>query len=178
MMDSGSSTVRTGRLARGNCVTSPLGFSRVAASFISLCASCRLHARGGTGSDPDLPQPRAGAFAELDAEQRMLAADPFGPVDHIAIAQTEIAFHAARRLAARAHCFDDGRGTGDDVAARENAHDRGREIFVDLDIATLLELELRGLPENRIGIGPDGIHHGVAIEFELTALQRQRPAPS
>ena len=73
-----------------------------------------------------------------------------------------------------AHRLDHGGRAGDDVAAGEDAGHRGREVVVGLDVAALVELQLRGLADDRIGVGADREHHQVGLELELAA---RRPAP-
>ena len=88
----------------------------------------------------------------------------------------EPGLHAARGLAPGAHRLDHGRRAGDDVAAGKDAGDRRREVLVGLDVAALVELELRGLAEDRVGVGADREDDAVALELELAAGHRHRAA--
>src|SRR5512138_3571710 len=115
---------------------------------------------------PRISCPYAREVALRDAEDRCGA----GGVD------AEVALHAARGFPAGAHRLDDGGGPGHDVAAGEDASHRGGELVVGVDVAALAELQLRGLADDRVGVGADRVHHDVDRELELAALHRQRAA--
>ena len=94
------------------------------------------------------------------------------------IAYAQIGLHAARGLAAGAHGLDHGRRAGDDVTAGKNARHRRRQSVVGLDIAALVETEMRGLADDRVGIGADREHDLIGLELELAARHRDRTPPA
>src|SRR6187431_3797772 len=112
------------------------------------------------------------------AEERVLGPAALAPVNEFAVAQAEVGLHGARRLPTCAHRLDHRRRARDDVAAGVDACDRGGEVRVGGDVAALVELQARGLAEDRIGIGPDREDDRVGLELERAAGHRQRaPAP-
>ena len=105
----------------------------------------------------------------------------------VGVADAEVGLHAARGLAPGAHRLDHGRRAGDDVAAGVDAGHRGRQVVVGVDVAALVELEARGLADDRVGVGADREHHQVASRNRARCRppapagagpnRRARPAP-
>src|SRR5436190_2120720 len=148
------------------------GGSSITVSFmVSLRCSCSRRCSG---------EMDAGEVVLLarQAEGRVLGFAALAPVDAAAVAQAEVGLHGARGLAARAHRLDHRRRAGDDVAAGVDAGDRGGEVRVGGDVAALVELQARGLAEDRIGIGPDREDDRVGLELERAAGHRQRAPAS
>jgi hypothetical protein len=98
-------------------------------------------------------------------------------VDDVAVAQAEEGLHRARRAPARAHRLDHGRRAGDDVAAGVYTRDRRGQVLVGRDVAPRIELQLRGLADDRVRVGADRIHDHVRLDLELAARLRDRPPP-
>src|SRR6516165_7729277 len=85
---------------------------------------------------------------------------------------------AARGFAAGAHRLDDGGGARDDVATGKDACHRSSEILIGVDVAALVETQLRGLSDDRIGVGADREHNLITIKFIFATLYRDwTPAP-
>ena len=69
-----------------------------------------------------------------------------------------------------AHSEDDGGGATDDVAACEDAGERGHKVFVCLDIIPLVEVEARRcFCQQRISACADGDDDEVAVNGEFGA---------
>ena len=82
-----------------------------------------------------------------------------------------------RSLAAGTHCEDDGRGTGDGVAAGEDAGARRRAVLVGDQAAAARRLQTPGRPgDQRIRGGAEGHDHGIAGDLELRAFDGDRRA--
>src|SRR6266567_481944 len=118
------------------------------------------------------------SFPAVDAEASAGAAAAVGDVRRIGVAQAQVRLHAAGGFAARAHRLDDGGGAGHDVATSEHARDGGGEIGVGVDVAALVEPELRRLTHDRIRVRPDREHHQIDVKVVLAPGDRDGAASS
>jgi hypothetical protein len=94
------------------------------------------------------------------------------------VTQAQPGLHATRCLAACAHGHDDRGGTGDDVATGKHAGQRGGQVLVGGNEAACVELDARGLADDGVGVGANGIHHHVDVHLEAAVRHGHRAAPA
>src|SRR5208282_417754 len=99
-------------------------------------------------------------------------------VNGVAIHNPQKCLDAARGLSPGAHGFDDRGGAGDNVAAGINACQGRGQVLVRRNVPPFVQPDIRGLPDDRIGLGADGVDHHARLEFVLASRDRHRTPPS